>query len=156
METWSKTIRKLDVLSPVPTDIDIANSVTPLPISDIADSLNLSSNHYDLYGKYKAKVPTVLHSRSVSSSLIPFRSHLVFFFCCSIQVLLSVADELEDSTDGYYVVVAGITPTPLGEGKSTTTVGLCQALGAFLDKKVGLCFPSRILLFQKICFIKFL
>ena len=34
------------------------------------------------------------------------------------------------------MVVAGITPTPLGEGKSTTTVGLCQALGAYLKKKV--------------------
>ena len=45
-------------------------------------------------------------------------------------------DELKDRQDGYYVVVGGITPTPLGEGKSTTTVGLCQALGAYLDKKV--------------------
>lgn len=45
-------------------------------------------------------------------------------------------DELAGSGDGYYVVVGGITPTPLGEGKSTTTVGLCQALGAFLEKKV--------------------
>lgn len=35
------------------------------------------------------------------------------------------------------VVVAGITPTPLGEGKSTTTVGLCQALGAYLNRKVS-------------------
>lgn len=52
------------------------------------------------------------------------------------KVLLSVLDELPGTTDGYYVVVGGITPTPLGEGKSTTTVGLCQALGAFLDKKV--------------------
>lgn len=51
-------------------------------------------------------------------------------------MLLSALDELEGSEDGYYVVVGGITPTPLGEGKSTTTVGLCQALGAFLDKKV--------------------
>jgi len=50
---------------------------------------------------------------------------------------LSVLDELQESKDGYYVVVGGITPTPLGEGKSTTTVGLCQALGAFLDKKVS-------------------
>lgn len=49
---------------------------------------------------------------------------------------MSVFDELQGSEDGYYVVVGGITPTPLGEGKSTTTVGLCQALGAFLDKKV--------------------
>lgn len=57
-----------------------------------------------------------------------------------LQVLLSVLDELEGSGNGYYVVVGGITPTPLGEGKSTTTVGLCQALGAFLDKKVIFCF----------------
>ena len=56
------------------------------------------------------------------------------------QVLLSVLDDLEGSGDGYYVVVGGITPTPLGEGKSTTTVGLCQALGAFLNKKVIFCF----------------
>jgi hypothetical protein len=42
-------------------------------------------------------------------------------------------------------VVGGITPTPLGEGKSTTTVGLCQALGAFLDKKVSF-LPSFLLL----------
>lgn len=52
-------------------------------------------------------------------------------------MLLSVVDELEGSKDGFYVVVGGITPTPLGEGKSTTTVGLCQALGAFLDRKVS-------------------
>jgi len=50
--------------------------------------------------------------------------------------LLSALDEFKEAQDGYYVVVGGITPTPLGEGKSTTTVGLCQALGAFLDKKV--------------------
>lgn len=50
---------------------------------------------------------------------------------------MSVLDEFEGKQDGYYVVVGGITPTPLGEGKSTTTVGLCQALGAFLDKKVN-------------------
>ncbi|GJV58675.1 formate--tetrahydrofolate ligase [Tanacetum coccineum] len=98
--------RKLQVVSPVPADIDIANSVVPLHISQIANDLNLDPDHYDLYGKYKAKV------------------------------LLSVIDELKDKQDGYYVVVGGITPTPLGEGKSTTTVGLCQALGAFLFKKV--------------------
>jgi formate--tetrahydrofolate ligase len=53
-------------------------------------------------------------------------------------VLLSVLDELQGSEDAFYVVVGGITPNPLGEGKSTTTVGLCQALGAFHDKKVSL------------------
>ena len=43
------------------------------------------------------------------------------------------------------MVVAGITPTPLGEGKSTTTVGVCQALGAYLDRKVVTCIrqPSQ-------------
>lgn len=55
--------------------------------------------------------------------------------------MLSVLDDLKEQQDGYYVVVGGITPTPLGEGKSTTTVGLCQALGAFLDKKVSRLLP---------------
>ncbi|XP_078444200.1 10-formyltetrahydrofolate synthetase [Wolffia australiana] len=111
----TKTVRRLEVISPVPADIDIANAVEPLPISEIALSLGLNPSHYDLYGKYKAKV------------------------------LLSAFDELQESVDGYYVVVGGITPTPLGEGKSTTTVGLCQALGAFLDKKVITCLrqPSQ-------------
>ncbi|KAJ8480462.1 hypothetical protein OPV22_024189 [Ensete ventricosum] len=115
MSSSSKTIRRLEVVSPVPADIDIANSVDPFPIAAIAEDLNLGSKHYDLYGKYKAKV------------------------------LLSVLDELQGSEDGYYVVVGGISPTPLGEGKSTTTVGLCQALGAFLDKKVITCLrqPSQ-------------
>jgi len=47
--------------------------------------------------------------------------------------------------DVYAVVVAGITPTPLGEGKSTTTVGVCQALGAYLGHKVITCIrqPSQ-------------
>ncbi|KAM1055206.1 hypothetical protein FF1_028791 [Malus domestica] len=115
MSSSSKTARKLQVASPVPADIDIANSVEPLHISEIAKELHLSPDHYDLYGKYKAKV------------------------------LLSVIDELKGYGDGYYVVVGGITPTPLGEGKSTTTVGLCQALGAFQDKKVVTCLrqPSQ-------------
>jgi len=52
----SKTVRKVEVLSPVPADIDIANSVVPFHISEIAKDLNLSPKHYDLYGKYKAKV----------------------------------------------------------------------------------------------------
>ncbi|KAL4367263.1 hypothetical protein GQ457_05G021460 [Hibiscus cannabinus] len=111
----SRSVRKLEMVSPVPADIDIANSVEPFHISEIAKDLNLSPNHYDLYGKYKAKV------------------------------LLSVLDELERNEDGYYVVVGGITPTPLGEGKFTTTVGLCQALGAHLDRKVITCLrqPSQ-------------
>ncbi|XP_062076773.1 formate--tetrahydrofolate ligase-like isoform X1 [Humulus lupulus] len=112
---YSKTLRKLEVASPVPDDIDIANAVDPFHISEIAKELNLSPHHYDLYGKYKAKV------------------------------LLSALDELQGSKDGYYVVVGRISPTPLGKDKSATTIGLCQALGAFLDKKVVTCLrqPSQ-------------
>ncbi|KAJ7555939.1 hypothetical protein O6H91_05G061500 [Diphasiastrum complanatum] len=60
-------------------------------------------------------------------------------------VLLSVRDRLKGAPDGFYVVVGGITPTPLGEGKSTTTVGLGQALGAHLGRKVVTCLrqPSQ-------------
>ena len=51
----------------------------------------------------------------------------------------------DSSSPRVAVVVAGITPTPLGEGKSTTTVGVCQALGAYLGKKVVTCIrqPSQ-------------
>ena len=54
-------------------------------------------------------------------------------------------DREATSADGFYVVVGGITPTPLGEGKSTTTVGLCQALGAHLGRRVITCIrqPSQ-------------
>jgi formate--tetrahydrofolate ligase len=51
----SPTIQ-LDVASPVTADIDIANSVEPLPIANIAAELVLRPEHYDLYGKYKAKI----------------------------------------------------------------------------------------------------
>ncbi|GKV21718.1 hypothetical protein SLEP1_g31672 [Rubroshorea leprosula] len=53
-----------------------------------------------------------------------------------LWVLLSTLDELQGSGGGFYVFVGGITPTPLGEDKSTATVGMCQALGALLEKKL--------------------
>lgn len=52
------------------------------------------------------------------------------------KVSLSVRDRLADSRMGKYIFVTGITPTPLGEGKSTTCVGLTQSLGSHLQKKV--------------------
>lgn len=57
---------------------------------------------------------------------------------------MSVLDRLKDHENGHYVVVTGINPTPLGEGKSTTSVGLCQALG-FIGKQSVCCLrqPSQ-------------
>jgi formate--tetrahydrofolate ligase len=61
------------------------------------------------------------------------------------KVTLSARDRRKDQPDGNYVVVTGINPTPLGEGKSTTTIGLAQALGAILGKKTIACIrqPSQ-------------
>jgi formate--tetrahydrofolate ligase len=101
--------KRLETKSPVPSDIDIAHSVDPVNIRDIAQELGLEEDEYDSYGKCKAKVKlSAFQSRSAVAN-------------------------------GKYVVVTGITPTPLGEGKSTTTVGLAQSLGAHLNKKVVAC-----------------
>ncbi|HEY7937403.1 MAG TPA: formate--tetrahydrofolate ligase [Candidatus Limnocylindrales bacterium] len=82
-----------------PSDLEIARSVTPRPIVDIAHDLGLHDDEIEQYGPRKAKVP------------------------------LSAIERLEAANPrGKYVVVTGITPTPLGEGKSTTTVGLAQGL----------------------------
>jgi formyltetrahydrofolate synthetase len=93
-------------VKPVPSDIDIAQATTLDPIVKVAAQLGLDEDDLDLYGKYKAKVH------------------------------LDVLDRLKDRPQGHYVDVTAITPTPLGEGKTTTTVGLSQALGAHLGKKV--------------------
>lgn len=98
--------------SPVPSDISIAQSVNPAPIALIAQRAGIDPSELELYGSFKAKVS------------------------------LDVRERLKQHPDGKYVVVTGITPTPLGEGKSTTTIGLCQALGgeaAGIRKKVFTC-----------------
>src|SRR5687767_7348236 len=80
------------------SDLEIAQEATLTPISSIAGDLGLLDDEVELYGKYKAKV--------------------------SLEVL----DRLSSRPDGTLVVVTGMTPTPLGEGNSLTTVGLAQAL----------------------------
>ncbi len=104
-----------NILTRVPSDIEIAQAATPLPIDQIASEAGILPEELDLYGKTKAKVH------------------------------LSIRDRLKNSPNGKYIVVTAITPTPLGEGKTTTTVGLSQALGAHLGKKVFTCIrqPSQ-------------
>jgi formyltetrahydrofolate synthetase len=98
-----------NILARVPSDIAIAQAATPIPIDKIAAETGILPEELELYGKNKAKIH------------------------------LSVRDRLKNSPNGKYVVVTAITPTPLGEGKTTTTVGLSQALGAHLGKKVFTC-----------------
>ena len=102
-------------LQPVPSDIDIAQAVELKPIKQIAEEIGLLPEELELYGDYKAKVK------------------------------LEVLDRLKDVPNGKYIDVTAITPTPLGEGKSTTMVGLSQALGAHLGKRVFTCIrqPSQ-------------
>jgi methylenetetrahydrofolate dehydrogenase (NADP+) / methenyltetrahydrofolate cyclohydrolase / formyltetrahydrofolate synthetase len=89
---------------PVPSDIAVSRAQAPKIITQIAKEVGLSFWELEPYGAYKAKVD------------------------------LSVLKRLEHRKNGKYVVVTGITPTPLGEGKSTTTMGLAQALGAHLNR----------------------
>ena len=109
------TARKLNCVAPVPSDIDIAQSVEALPITSIAESAGILSSELSPYGTTRAKVK------------------------------LSILKRLEGSQNGKYVVVAGMNPTPLGEGKSTTTIGLAQALGAHLHRPCFACIrqPSQ-------------
>ena len=93
-------------VKPVPSDIEIAQAAELEPIVRVANKIGLGEDDLDLYGKYKAKIH------------------------------LNVLDRIKDLPLGNYVDVTAITPTPLGEGKTTTTVGLCQAIGAHLGKKV--------------------
>ena len=105
----------LKLLDPVPSDIDIAHAATAKPIRELAGEIGLLDKELELHGDNKAKVK------------------------------LEVLKRLKDVPDGKYIDVTAITPTPLGEGKTTTTVGLSQALGAHLGKSVFTCIrqPSQ-------------
>jgi formyltetrahydrofolate synthetase len=94
---------------PVPSDIEIAQAAKIKPILEIAEQMGLGMDDLDLYGKYKAKVH------------------------------LDVIKKFADRPQGKYIDVTAITPTPLGEGKTTTSLGLVQALGAELGKNVIAC-----------------
>jgi len=80
------------------TDIEIAQSSKMIPILEVGKTLGLTENDLDLYGKYKAKI--------------------------SLDVLAN----RKDKGDGKLILVTAINPTPAGEGKSTVTIGLGQAL----------------------------
>jgi methylenetetrahydrofolate dehydrogenase (NADP+) / methenyltetrahydrofolate cyclohydrolase / formyltetrahydrofolate synthetase len=97
---------KLKLRRPVPSDIEIAQEAKIKPILQVAQELGIRENELELYGPYKAKVK------------------------------LEILERLKNKPNGKYIDVTAITPTPLGEGKTTTTVGLSQALGAHLGKKV--------------------
>lgn len=84
------------------TDIEIAQSANMKPICEIAEDLGISADELELYGKYKAKLSDEL------------------------------CDRLEGEKDGKLILVTAINPTPAGEGKTTTSVGLGQAM-----KKIG-------------------
>jgi len=88
------------------SDIEIAQEAKMLPITEVARLIGLDEDDIDLYGKYKAKVS------------------------------LDVWHRLADKPSGKLVLVTAITPTPAGEGKTTTTVGLGQALNRIGKKAI--------------------
>jgi formate--tetrahydrofolate ligase len=92
----------------VKSDLDIAQAAQMRPITEIAQNLGVQEDEMDVYGRHKAKVH------------------------------LGILSRLKDRPNGKYVDVTAITPTPLGEGKTVTTIGLSQALGR-LGKKVITC-----------------
>lgn len=94
----------LKLQSPVPSDIAISRSQHPKFITQIAEEVGIAPHELEPFGAYKAKVD------------------------------LSLLSRLSHRRNGKYVLVSGITPTPLGEGKSTTTMGLTQAIGGHLNR----------------------
>ena len=88
------------------TDIQIAQEATLKPIQEIAEKLDLSMDELELYGKYKAKISD------------------------------DYLERIKDNKDGKLILVTAINPTPAGEGKTTTTVGLGQAFGKLGKKAV--------------------
>ena len=99
----------LTLKRPVPSDIAVAQASVPRPISELAEDAGILKHELEPYGFTKAKVT------------------------------LDIRDRLKDTPNGHMIVVTAITPTPLGEGKTTVTIGLSQTLGAHLGKSVFTC-----------------
>ena len=90
------------------SDLEIAQAAKMRPILEVAEKVGIKEEELDLHGRYKAKVH------------------------------LNILERLQGRPDGKYVDVTAITPTPLGEGKTVTTIGVSQALGA-IGKNVMTC-----------------
>jgi formyltetrahydrofolate synthetase len=105
----------LKLRNPVPSDIEIAQEAKLKPILQVAEEAGLKEGELEYHGPFIAKVK------------------------------LEVLERMKEVPNGKYIDVTAITPTPLGEGKSTTMVGLSQALGAHLGKRVFTCIrqPSQ-------------
>lgn len=95
-------------MSKVPSDIEIAQSAKMLPVVEIAKKIGLSEDDLELYGKYKAKIS------------------------------MEAINRLQSKSDGKLILVTAINPTPAGEGKTTTSVGLADGLSK-LNKNVIVC-----------------
>ena len=103
------------------TDIQIAQEATMLPIKDVAASIGIKEDNLELYGKYKAKISDELINRT------------------------------KKNPDGKLILVTAINPTPAGEGKTTTSVGLGEAFGrlgkkaliALREPSLGPCFGIK-------------
>src|SRR3990170_8128962 len=90
---------------PVPEDLEIAQETELKPITEIADRLGILPDELEPYGKYMAKIS------------------------------LDILERLKDRPNGKFITVTAITPTPLGEGKTVTALGLGQGLN-YLGKRV--------------------
>ena len=92
----------------VPSDIEIAQAAKMKPIVEVAKKLGIKEDELEMYGKYKAKIE------------------------------LSILDRLKKKKNGKYIDVTAITPTPLGEGKTTTSVGLTMGMNK-IGKNAMIC-----------------
>jgi len=90
------------------SDLEIAQKAEIKPVMEIAEKAGISEEYLELYGKHKAKIS------------------------------LDILEKMKDKSNGKYIDVTAITPTPLGEGKTVTTIGLSQGIGK-LGKNVFTC-----------------